>query len=114
MELKFHPVKLNIIMQQKAENIKNEIVRQLNHDGLTTTGFVRVFSGSPSSNKLEGVTTELTLFGYFETEIRVFLDDKQNVVIKFRSINGVIDTVDMINLSTSLNNSKKNLKQHFN
>jgi hypothetical protein len=101
-------------MNQKAENIKSDIINQLKLDGLTSTGFVRVYLGISSSNKLENVTIEPTLFGYFETEIRVFLDDKQNVVIKFRGINGVIDTVDMISLSTSLNNSKNNLKQHFN
>ena len=98
----------------EAENVKTEIASQLNQDWLTSTGFVRAYSGISSSNKLENVTIELTLFGYFETEIRVFLDDKKNVVIKFRGINGVIDTVDMINLSASLNNSKNNLTQYFN
>jgi len=101
-------------MNKKAENVKNEIVQQLHQEGLTSAAFVRAFSGSSLSIKLESVTIELTLFGYFETEIKVFLDDKQQVVIKFRSINGVIDTDDMINLSKSLNNSKNNLTQHFN
>jgi hypothetical protein len=60
--------RFNFILQQKAINVKNEILRLLNQDGLTTFGFIRVFKGSTSGNKLESVTIELTLFGYLETD----------------------------------------------
>ena len=114
MESTLHLAKLNFIMQQKAENVKNEIVRQLYQDGLTTTGFVRVFSESTSNNKLESVTIELTIYKYFEAEVKVLLDDQKQVIIQYRGINGVIGTDDMIALSTSLNNSKSQLISHFN
>ncbi len=101
-------------MNQKAENIKSDIINQLKLDGLTSTGFVRVFAGSVTKNTLESVTIELTIYKYFEAEVKVFLDDQKQVNIQYRGINGVIGTDDMIKLSTSLNNSKGKLAQHFN
>lgn len=101
-------------MNQKAENVKNEILNQLKSDGLTSSGFVRVFAGSVTNNTLESVTIELTIYKYFETEVKVFLDDQKQVVIQYRGINGVIGTDDMITLSTSLNNSKSKLVSQFN
>lgn len=103
-----------IVMNQKAEKVKIEILNQLKLDGLTSTGFVRVFAGSVTNNTLESVTIELTIYKYFETEVKVFLDDQKQVVIQYRGINGVIGTDDMIMLSTSLNNSKSQLVSHFN
>ncbi|MEN9304390.1 MAG: hypothetical protein RL264_2819 [Bacteroidota bacterium] len=101
-------------MNQKAENIKSDIINQLKLDGLISTGFVRVFAGSVTKNTLESVTIELTIYKYFEAEVKVFLDDQKQVNIQYRGINGVIGTDDMIKLSTSLNNSKGKLAQHFN
>ena len=101
-------------MNQKAENVKIEILNQLKTDGLTSTGFVRVYAGSVTNNTLESVTIELTIYKYFEVEVKVFLDDQKQVIIQFREINGVIDTEDMITLSTSLNNSKSKLVSQFN
>jgi hypothetical protein len=101
-------------LNQKAENIKSDIINQLKLDGLTSTGFVRVFAGSVTKNTLESVTIELTIYKYFEAEVKVFLDDQKQVNIQYRGINGVIGTDDMIKLSTSLNNSKGKLAQHFN
>lgn len=101
-------------MNQKAENVKIEILNQLKTDELTSTGFVRVYAGSVTNNTLESVTIELTIYKYFEVEVKVFLDDQKQVIIQFREINGVIDTEDMITLSTSLNNSKSKLVSQFN
>lgn len=101
-------------MNQKAENIKSQILNQLKSDGLTSTGFVRVFAGSVTNNSLESVTIELTIYKYFEVEVKVFLDDQKQVIIQYRGINGVIGTDDMITLSTSLNKSKSQLVSHFN
>lgn len=42
-------------MNHKAENVKSEILNQLKTDGLTSTGFVRVFAGSVTNNTLESV-----------------------------------------------------------
>lgn len=103
-----------VVMNQKTEKVKIEILNQLKLDGLTSTGFVRVFTGSVTNNTLESVTIELTIYKYFETEVKVFLDDQKQVVIQYRGINGVIGTDDMITLSTSLNNSKSQLVSHFN
>ena len=96
-------------MNKKAENVKIEILNQLKTDGLTSTGFVRVYAGSVTNNTLESVTIELTIYKYFEVEVKVFLDDQKQVIIQFCGINGVIDTEDMITLSTSLINSKSKL-----
>lgn len=101
-------------MNHKAENVKSEILNQLKIDGLTSTGFVRVFAGSVTNKTLESVTVELTIYKYFEAEVKVFLDDQKQVIIQYRGINGVIGTDDMITLSTSLNKSKSQLASNFN
>ena len=100
-------------MNQKAENVKIEVIKQLKTDSLITTGFVRVYAGSVTNNVLESVTIELTIYKYFETVVKVFLDDQKQVVIQYRGINGVIGTDDMIALSTSLNKVRTNLQSLF-
>lgn len=76
-----------IDMNHKAENVKSKILNQLKTDRLTSTGFVRVFAGSVTNNSVENVTIELTIYKYFEAEVKVFLDDQKQVIIQYRGIN---------------------------
>jgi hypothetical protein len=101
-------------MNLKAEKVKNDIISQLKQDGIISTGFVSIVAGNTTNNVLESVTIELTVYKYFETEIKVFLDDEKQVIIQYKNINGVIGSDDMIKLSTTLNKSKPSLAGHFN
>jgi hypothetical protein len=62
-------------MNHKAENVKSEILNQLKTDGLTSTGFVRVFAGNVTNNALESVTIELTIYKYFCAVVGVITND---------------------------------------
>ena len=100
-------------MNTKAENIKSTIVSQLLRDGFSANGFVNSYSGNSNTQVLENVVVEITVFNYFEIELKIFKSDLNSVYIQYRRINGVIEITDMINLSNSLNNSKPNLIQYY-
>jgi len=98
-------------MNTKADNIKSTIVSQLLRDGFSANGFVKSYSGDSNTQILENVVVEITVFNYFEIELKVYKSDTNAVYIQYRKMNGVIEISDMINLSNSLNNSKNNLLQ---
>lgn len=75
---------------------------------------MRLFANSVTNNTLESLTIEMIIYKYFEAVVKVFLDDQKQVIIQYRGINGEIGTVDMLMLSTSLNNLKSQLDSHFN
>ena len=101
-------------MNNKAQNVCNCIINQLVQDGFIARGLVRCTCGDSAKNTLDGVTIKLALDKHFETELKVFKNDSNEILIQYKTFQGVIESTEMIRLSNSLNYSKPNLKNYFN